>query len=247
MNLVADKARALREAYRVPGGQLAARKVTKGWVSSEVDATALLQLFESLGVFMRGHFVLSSGRHSDEYWEKFRIFEHPQVTERLCAQIAERYRDQALAVVVGPTTGGGLLAQEVARQLGVRCMIAEPAAGGGRELRRGFVLHPGERVLVVDDVLTTGLSVRETLQALQVGGPEVLGIELLIDRSNGQASWQFAVPSHALLSVAARSYEPALCPLCRQGLPVVKPGTRVAPVARGKVDPNELPGKAAGG
>ncbi len=170
--------------------------------------------------------MLSSGRHSDEYWEKFRIFEHPGVTERLCGQIARRYRDRAVAVVIGPTTGGALLAQEVARQLGVRCMIAEPVAGGGRELRRGFVLHPGERVLVVDDVLTTGLSARETLEALRAYGPEILGIELLIDRSNGEASRQFGVPCRALFSVAARSYEPAECPLCRARQPLVKPGTR---------------------
>jgi len=201
---------------------------------SRVNSSALLQLFHDLRVCTHGHFVLSSGRHSDEYWEKFRIFEHPQVTEHLCAQIAERYRNQALAVVVGPTTGGGLLAQEVARQLGVRSMLAEPAAGGGRELRRGFVLQAGERVLVVDDVLTTGLSIRETLQALQTSQPTILGVELLLDRSNGQAAGQFAVPTHALLNIAARSYEPALCPLCRQGVPLVRPGTRQAGVPEKK-------------
>jgi orotate phosphoribosyltransferase len=202
---------------------------TKGQTIPHVNSTETLELFHNLGVCTRGHFLLSSGRHSDEYWEKFRIFEHPNVTERLCGQIAERYRDQAVAVVIGPTTGGALLAQEVARQLGVRCMIAEPAAGGGRELRRGFLLHPGERVLVVDDVLTTGLSVRETLEALRAYGPEILGVELLIDRSNGEASRQFDVPYHALLSVAARSYAPADCPLCRAGQPLVKPGTRKMP------------------
>lgn len=195
---------------------------------SRVESSALLQLFHDLGVCTHGHFVLSSGRHSDEYWEKFRIFEQPQVTEHLCAQIAERYRNQALAVVVGPTTGGGLLAQELARQLGARAMIAEPAAGGGRELRRGFVLQAGERVLVVDDVLTTGLSVRETLQALQTSQPTILGIELVLDRSNGRATGQFAMPCHALLTVAARAYEPALCPLCSQGMPLLRPGTRQA-------------------
>jgi orotate phosphoribosyltransferase len=189
----------------------------------------MLQLFQELGVFARGHFLLSSGRHSDEYWEKFRVFEHPRVTEQLCGLIVQRYRAQNIAVVVGPTTGGGLLAQEVGRQLGVRCMIAEPVASGGRELRRGFVLRAGERVLVVDDVLTTGLSVRETLAALQPYQPEILGIEVLIDRSNGAAGQQFDVPLRALFSIAARSYDPADCPLCRAGQPVVKPGTRKTP------------------
>jgi orotate phosphoribosyltransferase len=161
--------------------------------------------------------------------EKFRIFEHPGITEQLCGQIAERYREKNLAVVIGPTTGGALLAQEVARQLGVRCMIAEPASGGGRELRRGFVLQPGERVLVVDDVLTTGLSLRETLAALQVYAPDILGIEVLIDRSNGEAGQQFGPPCTALFRVTARSYESANCPLCRDGQPLVKPGTRKLP------------------
>lgn len=189
----------------------------------------LLQLFQELGVFARGHFLLSSGRHSDEYWEKFRVFEHPRVTEQLCGLIAQRYREQNIAVVIGPTTGGGLLAQEVGRQLGTRCMLAEPVASGGRELRRGFVLRAGERVLVVDDVLTTGLSVRETLAALQPYQPEILGVEVLIDRSNGEAGKQFDVPLRALFSVAARSYASADCPLCRAGQPVVKPGTRKMP------------------
>lgn len=189
----------------------------------------MLQLFQELGVFARGHFLLSSGRHSDEYWEKFRVFEHPRVTERLCGLIAQRYRERDVAVVIGPTTGGGLLAQEVGRQLGVRCMIAEPVASGGRELRRGFTLQAGERVLVVDDVLTTGLSLRETLAALRPYQPEILGIEVLIDRSNGQAGKQFDAPLQALFSVEARSYDPADCPLCRAGQPVVKPGTRKMP------------------
>jgi orotate phosphoribosyltransferase len=189
----------------------------------------MLGLFLELGVFSRGHFLLSSGRHSDEYWEKFRIFEHPNVTEQLCGLIAQRYRAQNVAVVIGPTTGGGLLAQEVGRQLGTRCMIAEPAASGGRELRRGFALQAGERVLVVDDVLTTGLSVSETLAALRPYQPELLGVEVLIDRSNGEAGKQFDVPLQALFGVAARSYDPADCPLCRAGEPVVKPGTRKMP------------------
>lgn len=194
-----------------------------------MNSDEMLQLFQKLGVVAHGHFLLSSGRHSDEYWEKFRIFEHPRVTEQLCGQIAQRYRDRQVAVVVGPTTGGGLLAQEVGRQLDVRCMIAEPAAQGGRELRRGFILQPGELVLVVDDVLTTGLSLRETLEAIKAYLPETLGIEVLIDRSENQAGEQFGVPCHALFSVAARSYDPADCPLCRAGFPLVKPGTRKMP------------------
>lgn len=195
-----------------------------------MEVNEILRIFQEVGVVTHGHFLLSSGRHSDEYWEKFRVFEHPRVTEQLCREIAKRYRESNLAVVIGPTTGGALMAQEVARQLGVRCMIAEPVSKGGRELRRGFVLQPGTRVLVVDDVLTTGLSVRETLGALQAYQPEILGVEVMIDRSNDGASQQFDVPFHALFTVTgARSYDPADCPQCREGLPLVKPGTRKMP------------------
>ncbi len=186
----------------------------------------LLDLFQQLGVVSTGHFVLSSGRHSDEYWEKFRLLEWPHVTEQLCREIASRYRQSAISAVVGPTTGGALLAQELARQLDTRCLLAEPVAGGGRELRRGFVLHPAERVLIVDDVLTTGLSLRETLGAIQPFHPAIVGIEVLIDRSGGEASTQFDIPCHALLTVTARTYKPGACPMCAEGIPIVKPGTR---------------------
>ncbi len=187
----------------------------------------LLDLFQRMGVVAKGHFVLSSGRHSDEYWEKFRLLERPRITEQLCREIAARYEGATVEAVVGPTTGGALLAQEVARQLGTRCLLAEPALiNGGRELRRGFTLLPGERVLIVDDVLTTGLSLRETLSALERFQPAIVGIEVLIDRSGGTAAGQFGVACHALLTVSARTYEPGECPLCAGGLPVIKPGTR---------------------
>ncbi|WP_376794172.1 orotate phosphoribosyltransferase [Thermogemmatispora sp.] len=191
-----------------------------------MEGSELQALFERLGVVSKGHFVLTSGRHSDEYWEKFRLLEWPRVTEQLCAEIVARHGRQEIEAVAGPTTGGALLAQEVARQLGARCLVVEPAAGGGRELRRGFSLRQGERVLVVDDVLTTGLSLQETLQALLVYEPTVVGIAVLLDRSGGAAAGQFPVPCQALLTVAARTYEPAACPLCAQGLPLTKPGSR---------------------
>jgi orotate phosphoribosyltransferase len=186
----------------------------------------LLALFQQLGVVSNGHFVLSSGLHSDEYWEKFRLLEWPRLTEQLCCEIAGRYKQSAISAVIGPTTGGALLAQEVARQLDTRCLIAEPALTGGRELRRGFALHPTERVLIVDDVLTTGLSLREILNAIQLFQPDIVGIEVLIDRSGGEAIAQFDVPCHALLTVSARTYSPDECPMCADGIPIVKPGTR---------------------
>lgn len=191
-----------------------------------MNAHQLPELFFRLGVVSQGHFLLSSGRHSGEYWEKFRLLEHPEVTEQLCREIAARYQNSALSAIIGPTTGGALLAQEVGRQLGARCLIAEPASGGGRELRRGFTLQPGERVLVVDDVFTTGLSLRETLGALRPYQPEILGIEVLIDRGSDEARQQFTLPVQSLFRVAAHSYASTDCPFCREGLPLVKPGTR---------------------
>jgi orotate phosphoribosyltransferase len=193
-----------------------------------MDSTALLTLFHQLGVVSHGHFLLSSGRHSDEYWEKFRLLEWPRVTEQLCRQIAERYQGSALSAVIGPTTGGALLAQEVARQLDTRCLLAEVASSGGRELRRGFKLNAVAPVLIVDDVLTTGLSLRETLSAIEPYQPDNTGIEVLIDRSGGTVPRQFSVPCRALLSVTAQTYSPADCPMCAAGVPLVKPGTRAA-------------------
>ena len=195
--------------------------------SANMTEVELLDLFQQLGVVSNGHFVLSSGRHSDEYWEKFRLLEWPRVTEQLCREIATRYKERAVEAVVGPTTGGALLAQEVARQLDTRCLLAEPALiNSGRELRRGFALHLAERTLIVDDVLTTGLSLRETLSAVDPYQPTIVGIEVLIDRSGGAAIDQFGVPCRALLTVSTRTYELEKCPLCADGLPVVKPGTR---------------------
>ncbi len=191
-----------------------------------METSELLSLFIQLGVVSKGHFVLSSGRHSDEYWEKFRLLEWPRVTEQLCNQIASRYQQSRIESVIGPTTGGALLAQEVARQLDTRCLLAEPASNGGRELRRGFVLHTSERVLIVDDVLTTGLSLNETLEAIELFHPEIVGIEVLIDRSNVNAMTQFEAPGHALLTVSAQSFSSEECPICKQGIPIVKPGTR---------------------
>ena len=188
----------------------------------------LLSLFQELGVVSTGHFMLSSGQHSDEYWEKFRLLEWPRVTEKLCHGIADRYQGGSVSAVIGPTTGGALLAQEIARQLGTRCLLAEPVPGGGRELRRGFVLHRAETVLIVDDVLTTGLSLRETLSAIEPYQPDIIAIEVLIDRSGGKAANQFTVPCKALLTVSARTYKPEECPLCAKDVPLVKPGTRIS-------------------
>ncbi|MCE2938848.1 MAG: orotate phosphoribosyltransferase, partial [Fimbriimonadaceae bacterium] len=140
------------------------------------------KLLEDRGAILRGHFVLTSGRHSDVYFEKFRVLEQPDVLSALCTRIAETYRDAKIDVVAGPTTGGIIIAFEVARLLGVKSLYIE-SENGIKTIRRGATVAPGARVLVVDDVLTTGLSVRETIQCVQQAGGDVVAASVLIDRS----------------------------------------------------------------
>ena len=185
------------------------------------------RIFRDAGAFREGHFVLASGRHSPRYLEKFQVLQWPRETERLCAAIVERFRGERPDTVAGPTTGGIILAHEVARQLGVRAVYAErPESGAGRVFRRGFQLSRGERILVVDDIMTTGGSVQETIDAVRASGAEVIGAAVLVDRSGGDAG--LGVPVHALWSLQIPTYAPADCPLCARGVPVTKPGTTPA-------------------
>lgn len=186
--------------------------------ASSVDLGALL---ESSGAVLRGHFVLTSGRHSDVYFEKFRVLERPDVLSALCAEIAGAFPDVDL--VAGPTTGGIIIAFEVARQLGVPALYVE-SEGGKKTLRRGATVLAGARVLVVDDVLTTGLSVRETMEVVREAGGEVVGVGVLIDRSPDRAD--FGVPAHAAYRVTAESYPADAVPEWLAAIPVTKPGTR---------------------
>jgi len=188
------------------------------------------RMFRDAGAFREGHFLLSSGKHSPSYLEKFWVLQWPKKTERLCAAIAERARGQDIATVAGPTTGGIILAHEVARQLGIRAVYAEREEGkSGRVFRRGFQLARGERVLVVDDIMTTGGSVHETIAAVKASGGAVVGAAVLVDRSGGAA--QLGVPLHALWSLDIPTYDADRCPLCASGVPLTKPGTTPAEVA----------------
>ncbi|MBI5947921.1 MAG: orotate phosphoribosyltransferase [Chloroflexi bacterium] len=173
---------------------------------------------EARGALLRGHFQLASGRHADTYIEKFRILQWPDLTGELCGQIAEHFRGTA-NLVAGPTTGGIILSYETARHLGLRSVIAERTDSGvGREFKRGFEIGPGDRVLVVDDVLTTGGSVQDVLDAVRARGAEVTGLGLLVDRSGGKV--QFGVPTFACLTVDVASWAPGECQLCRDGVPL---------------------------
>src|SRR5512136_2033618 len=145
-------------------------------------AQDLGEMLKQYGVLREGHFLLTSGKHSDKYFEKFRILEQPAVCEAFAEAVAEQFRKDNLTVVCGPTTGGVIIAYEVARQLGCRCIIAEKAELG-RKIGRGFRLGPEDRVLVVDDVLTTGGSIKETLAAIESTGAKVIGVGVYVDRS----------------------------------------------------------------
>ena len=188
------------------------------------------RIFRDAGAFREGHFVLASGKHSPRYLEKFQVLQWPHHTERLCETIAAWWRAAGPDTVAGPTTGGVILAHEVARQLGTRAVYAERNEHGpGRVFRRGFQLAKGERVLVVDDIMTTGGSVQETVEAVRASGAEVIGAAVLVDRSGGQA--HLDVPIRALWSLDVPAFEADACPLCADGVPVTKPGTTPAQTA----------------
>lgn len=194
-----------------------------------MDGREVERIFRDAGALRDGHFVLASGKHSPRYLEKFQVLQWPRETERLCAAIADAVRDLHPDTIAGPTTGGIILAHEVARQLGARAVYAERDDGGtGRVFRRGFQLAPGEHVVVVDDIMTTGGSVQETIDAVRAAGGDVIAAAVLVDRSGGGA--KLGVPLHALWSLDIPTFAVETCPLCAKGVPATHPGTTAAPV-----------------
>jgi orotate phosphoribosyltransferase len=181
------------------------------------------RMFEQAGALLKGHFLLASGLHSPVYWEKARVLQYPQHTESLCRMIADHFRGRGVKVVAGPTTPGIILAYETARQLGVRGIFAEKDEAGGRVFRRGFEITPGEKVLVVDDIMTTGGSVRDVIAAVKGLGGQVVGVGVLVLRSAQEPD--FGVPFFACHRTEVVSYRPEACPLCAAGIPLVKPGS----------------------
>lgn len=176
----------------------------------------MLAALEATGAVLSGHFQLNSGRHSDRYIEKFQLLQWPEHTRAVCARMADAARPLGARTVVGPTTGGVILAYEVARQLGLRGIFAERDPGGGRSLQRGFTLAPDEPVLVVDDILTSGESVSDTLAAVRRAGGRPVAVAVMVDRSGGRLD--FGVPLFATTEVTMQLYDPADCPLCRAGV-----------------------------
>lgn len=183
----------------------------------------IIRLFEESGALLTGHFKLSSGRHSDVYYEKFTLLKQPAICTRICEEMASRFKDSQAATVVGPTTGGVIIAYDVARYLGIEAIYAEPAEGG-RVFKRGFSLERGQKVIIVDDVLTTGQSIREVITLVQSYEADIIGIGEMLDRSNGRV--QFDYPFVALAEVHADSWEPHDCALCAKGIPLTQRGSR---------------------
>lgn len=188
-------------------------------VVSAVDLGSLLQ---SSGAILKGHFVLTSGRHSDTYFEKFRVLEQPHVLSALCSEIAGEFSGADIDLVAGPTTGGIIIAFEVGRQMGKPAVYVE-TENGLKTLRRGKTLPAGAKVLVVDDVLTTGRSLFETRDAIEAAGGEVVGYGVLISRAQGDTG---LAPLFASYTVEAESFAADEVPEWLAEIPVQKPGTR---------------------
>jgi orotate phosphoribosyltransferase len=183
----------------------------------------LLNLFRRSGALLEGHFRLSSGLHSAGYLQCALVLQHPDHATALGRAIADRTRDLGATVVLSPALGGVIIGQEVGRALGVRAIFAE-RQDGALVLRRGFMVADNDRVLVIEDVLTTGGSTRETIQVARAAGAQVVGAASIVDRSAGTV--RFDVPFVSLLDMSMATYEPGACPLCAQGIAVVKPGSR---------------------
>lgn len=183
----------------------------------------VITIFKETGAMLSGHFKLTSGRHSDSYFQCAKVLQHPVHTEALCRELAARFAGEDISVVIGPATGGIIVSYETARALGVRGIFTE-RENGVMALRRGFSIEPGERALVVEDVITTGGSVLEVIDVVRSLGGIVVGAGVLVDRSGGKVD--LGVRKEALLVTEAISYSPDQCPLCRDGIPAVKPGSR---------------------
>lgn len=191
-----------------------------------MDNDGVLDLLRSTGAIERGHFLLSSGKHSDQYVEKFDLLRNPTATSRVLGGLADRLDATTIDLVVGPTTGGILLAFELGRLLDRPTAYAERVDDGSakREFRRGTTFGEGSRVLVIDDILTTGGSIRETLDALAAHPVTVVGVAVLVDRSGGAVTFG-DLPVYPIASLTIETWSAADCPLCDEGVPLVKPGT----------------------
>ena len=181
------------------------------------------ELLIETGAIMDGHFLLTSGLHSPHYVEKFNVLQQPKYTEKFCQAMAEKFKDANIETVVGPMTGGILLAHETGKALGTRAIFTE-RVDGKMTFRRGFTLHEGERCLIVEDIVTTGGSIKEVIEVVKAHGGIPVAVSMLVDRSGGKADFG-DVPCTALLHMNVETYKPEECPMCKQGLAMTKRGS----------------------
>lgn len=182
-----------------------------------------LEIFYETGALLSGHFLLTSGRHSNQYFQCAKVLQYPDKTEIICKAISDMFIDFNFDTVLSPALGGIIVGQEVARQLKKRSIFAE-REDNKLTLRRGFLLSKGEKVLICEDVVTTGGSVFELIEIVKNAEAELVGVGMLVDRSNGKVN--FGVPQVSSISLNVISYTPDECPLCKQGIELVKPGSR---------------------
>lgn len=181
------------------------------------------EILENSGVLQTGHFLLTSGKHSNKYLQCAKMFQHPDFSAEISKDLAEKFEGYDVDIVIGPAIGGIILAYEVARHLEVRALFAE-RENGRMTLRRGFEIMPGSKVLVVEDVITTGGSVKEVVELVRSVGGEVVGVGCVADRSGGKAL--FDAPFKSIIKIEIDAYEPEECPMCKSGSIPVKPGSR---------------------
>jgi orotate phosphoribosyltransferase len=185
--------------------------------------TEVLQIFRDTQALLDGHFLLRSGLHSRQYFQCALVLQYPTIAERLCRELADKMKNAGAQTVISPAMGGLFIGHEVARTLNTRHIFVEKNSSGKLELRRGFQIAAGEKVLVVEDVVTKGGRVRETIAIVRSSNGEVVGVGALVDRSAG--ALKLGVRMESLLTLEIETFDPALCPLCKVGEPLVKPGS----------------------
>ena len=183
----------------------------------------IIEMLKEAQVLLEGHFLLTSGRHSDKYMQCAKIFQDAKYSVPLCAELVAQFKDETVELVIGPAIGAIQMSYEVGKQLGVKNIFAE-RENGEMTLRRGFTIEKGQRVLIVEDVVTTGGSVKEVMDLVTASGGTIVGIGSIVDRTGGKID--FGVPYKSAFSMDITSYEAEECPICQTGMPLVKPGSR---------------------
>lgn len=184
----------------------------------------VMELFEKSGAVLHGHFILTSGLHSDTYMQCAKLFEFGEISEKLCVAAADKLKKYEADAVVSPAVGAIIFGYELSKQLGIPNMFAEREKDGNFALRRGFELKPGSKVIIAENVVTTGGSVKEVIELVKRLGGEVVAVAEVVDRSGGKVD--FGVPNEALLSIDVKTYSPEECPMCKAGTAAVKPGSK---------------------